>query len=73
MAGIVSYIEESYNELLNKVTWPSFGELQSSAVLVFVASLIIALLIFFMDFIFGVNQEMFWDGVLGVIYGMFNN
>lgn len=71
MAGIISYLEESYTELVNKVTWPSFGELQSSAVLVFIASLIISILIFLMDFIFGVNVDMFWDGVLGVIYGLF--
>jgi preprotein translocase subunit SecE len=45
------YIVESYNELVNKVTWPSWASLQSSTILVLVASLIIAIVIFFMDLI----------------------
>jgi preprotein translocase subunit SecE len=70
MASIKTYITESYNELINKVSWPSWAELQSSAVLVFVSSLIIALLVFLMDYVFGVNpgQDTFWKGVLGFMY-----
>ncbi|MBS1527385.1 MAG: preprotein translocase subunit SecE [Bacteroidetes bacterium] len=49
MAAITEYIKESYIELTQKVTWPTWRELQSSAVLVLVASIIIALLIFGMD------------------------
>ena len=49
MEKITLYVKESYNELVNKVTWPSFQELQSSTVLVLVASLIIAMIIFAMD------------------------
>lgn len=40
---------ESYNELVHKVTWPSFGDLQSTTIVVLVASLIIALVIALMD------------------------
>ncbi|MFN4811596.1 MAG: preprotein translocase subunit SecE [Bacteroidota bacterium] len=43
------YIEESYQELFNKVTWPTFSELQSSAIIVMAASLIIALIVLGMD------------------------
>lgn len=50
MEQVVSYIKESYNELLHKVTWPSMPSLLSSTRLVIVASLIIALIIFVMDF-----------------------
>jgi preprotein translocase subunit SecE len=46
---IFNYFKESYKELIYKVTWPSWEELQSSAVLVMIASLIIALIIAFMD------------------------
>jgi len=46
---LVLYVKESYNELLHKVSWPSWSSLQSSAVLVLVASLILALIIFVMD------------------------
>ncbi|NRB61540.1 MAG: preprotein translocase subunit SecE [Saprospiraceae bacterium] len=43
------YIIESYNELVNKVTWPSWANLQQSTVLVVIGSLILAFLIFLMD------------------------
>ena len=49
MANVSTYIKESWEELTQKVTWPTWRELQSSAILVLVASIIIALLIFVMD------------------------
>jgi preprotein translocase subunit SecE len=49
MAGVVQFIKESYEEMTDKVTWPTWGSLQNSAVLVLVASLIIAIVIFGMD------------------------
>jgi preprotein translocase subunit SecE len=47
-----TYIQESYDELVHKVTWPTWSELQSSAIVVSIASLIIALIVFLMDFSF---------------------
>ena len=44
-----AYFAESYKELTQKVTWPTWQELQSSAIIVMVASLIIAILIYLMD------------------------
>jgi preprotein translocase subunit SecE len=49
MANVSTYIKESWEELTEKVTWPTWRELQSSAILVLVASIIIALVIFVMD------------------------
>ena len=49
MEKIRLYIKESYNELVHKVTWPSWSSLQSNTVLVIVASIIFALLILGMD------------------------
>jgi len=49
ISNLSLYIKESYNELLNKVTWPTFSSLQSSTIVVLIASLIIALIIFVMD------------------------
>ena len=49
MNKIALYIKESYVELAKKVTWPSWSQLQSSAILVMVASLIFAVVIFVMD------------------------
>jgi preprotein translocase subunit SecE len=50
--GIKTYITESYKELVQKVTWPSWAELQSSALVVMVATLIIALVVLVMDLAF---------------------
>ncbi len=72
MASFKKYLSESYNELVNKVSWPTWKELQSSAIVVLVAALIISLIIFLMDYVFGVqnmgNAANPWKGVLGFIY-----
>ena len=52
MKRLVNYLRESYNELVHKVTWPTLKELQNSALVVMVASLIFALIVFAMDFSF---------------------
>ena len=41
--------KESYNELVHKTTWPTGKELASSAVVVLVASLMIAVVVYLMD------------------------
>ena len=46
---VATYFKESYDELMHKVSWPSWAELQSSAIVVSVASLIIAMVVFLMD------------------------
>jgi preprotein translocase subunit SecE len=58
---IFSYIEESYKELVNKVTWPTWKELQSSAIVVMVASFIIALLIFAIDITFEKSMQVIYS------------
>ncbi|MDZ4839058.1 MAG: preprotein translocase subunit SecE [Bacteroidota bacterium] len=42
-------IELTTDELLNKVTWPTWEELQSSATVVLIASVLIAILVFGID------------------------
>jgi preprotein translocase subunit SecE len=49
---VVNYLKESYDELMHKVSWPSWSELQGSAIVVSVASLIIAMVVFMMDEVF---------------------
>ena len=49
MKKIITYIKESYNELVYKVSWPTRAELSNSAVVVMFASLIIAALIFVVE------------------------
>jgi preprotein translocase subunit SecE len=60
---IPNYLTESYNELVQKVSWPTWSELRGSAVVVLVASLIIALLIFGIDVTF--------RGVMKLVYSLF--
>jgi preprotein translocase subunit SecE len=52
MSKVKAYIKDCYVELVTKVSWPSWDELQSSVVIVMVASLIIAVIIFLMDYAF---------------------
>ena len=69
LANIITYLQDTWNELINKVTWPSWTELQNNTIAVVVGSVIFSLLIFIMDFTFGVNPSTyFWEGVLGIIY-----
>lgn len=49
MSKITDYIKESYDELKHKVSWPSWSELQESAIVVSIASLIIAIVVYLMD------------------------
>ncbi|MGZ3764895.1 MAG: preprotein translocase subunit SecE [Mucilaginibacter sp.] len=49
MAAVTEYIKESYIELTQKVTWPTWRELSNSAVVVLIAAVIIAMVIFGMD------------------------
>jgi len=60
---IKSYFQDAYNELMHKVSWPTWKELQSSAIVVMIASMIIALIIFAMDYSF--------ENLMGLIYSMF--
>jgi len=57
MSKFKAYISETTDELVNKVTWPTWSELQSSALVVMVASVIIALIVFLMDFFFNKGME----------------
>jgi len=60
---LILYFEEAYNELVHKVSWPTRKELQSSALIVMVASFIIALIVFVMDFSF--------DNIMSFVYKLF--
>ena len=67
MSKFGDYVKTSYDELVHKVSWPTFKELQSSAIVVAVAALVIALVVFAMDVVFGV-QGWGWRGLLGLFY-----
>ncbi len=60
MNKISIYVQEAYEELLHKVSWPSWEELQQTTILVLVALILVTFVIFGMDFVS--------DLVLNLIY-----
>ena len=70
MSKFGDYVKSSYDELVHKVSWPTFKELQSSAIVVAVAALVIAIIVLIMDVVFGV-QPWGWKGLLGYFYSIF--
>ena len=59
--SISGYAKESYEELVHKVSWPTWSELQNSAIVVSVASLIIAFVVYLMDFSFQSLMKLFYN------------
>lgn len=49
MRKFINYLKESYAELTKKVSWPTWDKLQNSAIVVMVASAILAVVIFAID------------------------
>ncbi len=52
MRKIITYFKESFVELTKKTTWPNWAKLQSSALLVIVTTVILAALLWIIDFAF---------------------
>jgi len=63
MNKISTYFRESYKELMEKVTWPSWTQLQQSTVIVLVATLVITIIVYVMDILS--------SGILKFIYSLF--
>ncbi len=63
MNKITTYFSESYKELVEKVTWPNWTQLQQSTIIVLVATVLITAVIWVMDF--GANS------LLKLIYSFF--
>ena len=57
---LIKDIQESYNELRYKVSWPTQKQLINSAVLVLIASIVLAVVIWVIDYIF--------DNLMQLIY-----
>jgi len=59
---VANYFKESYKELMEKVTWPTWSELRQSTVIVLVATILITVLVAVMD--------VFSNGILKFIYSL---
>ena len=57
-------VKESYNELVYKVTWPTRKELTNSAVVVMIASVIIAIFVFIVDQVFENIMKLIYNWIL---------
>jgi preprotein translocase subunit SecE len=64
MNKISTYFKESYKELVEKVTWPNWAQLQQSTVIVLVATLLITFVVGVMDIVS--------SSVLKLIYSFFS-
>lgn len=60
MSNIITYIKESFQEVIYNVTWPEYKELYKSTITVIVASIAFAVVIALIDYLF--------KGGLGVVY-----
>ncbi len=63
MTKIANYFRDSYKELLEKVSWPTWTQLQQSTMIVLVATLLITAFVSLVDFLAG--------GALKFIYNLF--
>jgi preprotein translocase subunit SecE len=63
MQKLIAFIKESIVEMRDKVSWPKYKDLQSSSVLVLVASVIFAIMIGVFDLAF--------DNAMNWFYGAF--
>ena len=65
MNNLITFLRESYYEITQKVTWPTYTSLQKNATVVLIASLIFATVIAGVDFIF--------EASLNFYYGLFKD
>ncbi len=63
MRKFIAYLKDVYNEMIHKVTWPSFDELQMQALVVLIATVILSIVIMLMDITF--------KGLMSMIYSLF--
>ncbi|MCF8448830.1 MAG: preprotein translocase subunit SecE [Taibaiella sp.] len=64
MSKVGNYVQEAYDELLHKVTWPSWEELQQTTIIVLVSLAIVTTVIFGLD-LMSENVLKFIYNILG--------
>jgi preprotein translocase subunit SecE len=65
MAGFVNYIKESFGELKNNVSWPTWSESQKLTVLVAVFSVVFSLIIWGIDTAFSKVISFYFQWING--------
>ena len=51
MNKFTAYLNDSYKELVHKVTWPNWDQLQQSTMIVLGSTLLITAMVWLMDFV----------------------
>ncbi|HNB80676.1 MAG TPA: preprotein translocase subunit SecE [Chitinophagaceae bacterium] len=49
MSKVLNYFEQAYDELIHKVTWPTWSELQQTTLITLASIIMLTLVIFAMD------------------------
>jgi preprotein translocase subunit SecE len=65
MNKFTAYFEEAYDELMHKVTWPTWGELQDSAVVVLIAAVLISVIVLGIDVFFKEGTSLLYNVIIG--------
>jgi preprotein translocase subunit SecE len=60
---MVNYVKESYSELKNHVTWPTWAEAQRLTVIVAVFSIILALAVWGVDTVFSKVISLYFEWI----------
>jgi preprotein translocase subunit SecE len=63
MNKIAHYFRDSYKELTEKVTWPTWTQLQQSTMIVLAATLVITFIVLAMDFVFGKAFQFIYESL----------
>ncbi len=61
MNKIGTYFKESIKELTEKVTWPTWPQLQQSTMIVLAATLVITFIVMGMDFVAGNGLKFLYN------------
>ena len=68
MSSLVDFIKGSYTEFREKVEWPKWTDLQSSTIVVTVATVILSIFLFGVDTLF----SKFLQNALAILINLFN-
>ena len=61
MNKIGTYFKESYKELTEKVSWPTWSQLQQSTMIVLAATLVLSFIVLGMDFVAGNGLKFIYE------------
>jgi preprotein translocase subunit SecE len=64
MNKITTYFQEAYDELMHKVTWPTWSELQDSAVVVMITAVIISFIVLGIDLTFKEGTSLLYKAII---------